>query len=206
MRGQLTLKVRSTPTPLRSAPDRDRAGDAAAAQAHDGALEDLDALAVALDDLGRHAHGVAGGELGQVGADLVGDDVVENGHGLLSLVLAAGPREGARARPRASGGSAAEYSSRRWSRRAVALSPTSGGRRSEQVGAVAPRSLERLLAAPASRPRRGRPLTRTSGTPHAAELRRARVLRVLEQPLRERLLDRGGLVDGAREQAQRRHR
>src|SRR3972149_8689313 len=58
----------------------DRASDPAPAQAHDRALEDLDALAVALDDLGRDAHGVAGGELGQVGAGLVRGDLVQNVH------------------------------------------------------------------------------------------------------------------------------
>ena len=81
MRGLLILNVRSTPTPLRDAPDGDGAGDAAAAEAHDGPLEDLDALAVALDDLGRHLDGVTRGELGQVGADLVLDDLVEHVHG-----------------------------------------------------------------------------------------------------------------------------
>ena len=45
------------------AADGDGPGDATAAQAHDGPFEDLDALAVALDDLGRHLHGVTGGEL-----------------------------------------------------------------------------------------------------------------------------------------------
>src|SRR6476659_6971570 len=61
--------------------DGDRPGDAAAAQAHDGPLEDLDALAVALDDLGRHLDGIAGREDGEVGSKLVLDDLVEHGHG-----------------------------------------------------------------------------------------------------------------------------
>src|SRR5439155_1621193 len=38
----------------------DRAGDPAAAEAHDGPLEHLDALASSLDDLGRHLHGIGG--------------------------------------------------------------------------------------------------------------------------------------------------
>ena len=60
--------------------DCDRTADAAATQAHDGAFEDLDALAIALDDLGRHLHGVTRGDLGQVGAELVLDDLVEHVH------------------------------------------------------------------------------------------------------------------------------
>src|SRR6185312_4197653 len=60
---------------------RDRARDATATQAHDRALEDLDALLAALDHAGRHLDRVAGGELGQVAADLVGDDLVEDVHG-----------------------------------------------------------------------------------------------------------------------------
>ena len=65
----------------RDAPDGDGPGDPATAQAHDGPLEDLDALAVALDDLGGHLHGVTGRELREVGAKLVLDDLVEHGHG-----------------------------------------------------------------------------------------------------------------------------
>src|SRR6185369_10426171 len=60
--------------------DRDRAGDPAAAQAHHDAFEDLDPLAVALDDLGGDLDRVAGGELGKVGAQLVGDEFVEDVH------------------------------------------------------------------------------------------------------------------------------
>src|SRR4029079_10901037 len=60
--------------------DRDRAGDAAATKPHHGPLEDLDPLAIALDDLGRHLDRVTRGELGEVGAELVGDDFVEDGH------------------------------------------------------------------------------------------------------------------------------
>src|SRR3954453_3573723 len=64
------------------AADGDRSADAAATQAHDGALEDLDALAVALADAGRNAHGVAGGKLRQVGAQLFRADLVDDAHGL----------------------------------------------------------------------------------------------------------------------------
>src|SRR6202008_1725519 len=42
--------------PRRDAPDGDGAGDPAAAEPHHGPLEHLDALAVALDDLGRDLH------------------------------------------------------------------------------------------------------------------------------------------------------
>src|SRR5262245_37916738 len=66
--------------PARDPADRDRAGDPAAAEAHHDALEDLDPLAVALDDLGRHLDRVAGGDLGKVGAELVGGDLVEHVH------------------------------------------------------------------------------------------------------------------------------
>src|SRR6185369_192439 len=59
----------------------DRAGDATATQAHDRALEDLDALLAALDHAGRDLDRVARGELGQVAADLVGDDLVQDVHG-----------------------------------------------------------------------------------------------------------------------------
>src|SRR4029079_2675540 len=62
------------------APDGDRAGDATAAQAHDGPLQHLDALAVALDDLGGDLHGVTRGELRQVGTELILDDLVEHVH------------------------------------------------------------------------------------------------------------------------------
>src|SRR6185295_7719820 len=65
----------------RDLPNGDRAGDATATQAHDRALEDLDALLAALDHARRDLDRVAGGELGQVGADLVGDDLVEDVHG-----------------------------------------------------------------------------------------------------------------------------
>src|SRR5262245_12639621 len=61
-------------------PDGDRPGDAAAAEPHDGALEHLDPLAVALDDLGRHLDRVTRSDLGQVSAELVGDDFVEDVH------------------------------------------------------------------------------------------------------------------------------
>ena len=61
--------------------DGNRASDPATAEAHDGPLEDLDALAVAFDDLGRHLDRVPGSDLRQVGAKLVGDDLVEHVHG-----------------------------------------------------------------------------------------------------------------------------
>jgi len=60
--------------------DGDRSGDPAAAKAHDRPFEDLDALAIALDDLGRDLHGVTRGEFRQVGAELVLDDLVEHVH------------------------------------------------------------------------------------------------------------------------------
>ena len=94
IRGLLTMKVRSTPTPLailRTVIDR---AMPAAAQAHHRALEDLDALLAALDDARRHLDRVARGELRQVGADLVGDDLVEHVHGGVVLLVWArrGPR------------------------------------------------------------------------------------------------------------------
>src|SRR5688572_18390405 len=64
----------------RDPPDGDGASDPAAAQPHDGSLEHLDALAVALDDLRRDLHGVTRGEFRQVGAELVLDDLVEHVH------------------------------------------------------------------------------------------------------------------------------
>src|SRR4029079_19792213 len=60
--------------------DRDRARDPAAAEAHHDALEDVDPRAVAFHDLGRDLDRVARGELGKVGAELVGDDLVEDVH------------------------------------------------------------------------------------------------------------------------------
>src|SRR5207237_6809049 len=56
----------------RDPPDRNRAGDPAAAQTHDDALEDLDPFPISLDDAGAHADGVTARELGQVRPKLVG--------------------------------------------------------------------------------------------------------------------------------------
>src|SRR3954466_1738625 len=124
----------------RDAPDSDGPGDPATTEAHDGPLEDLDALAVALDDLGGHLHGVTGRKLREVGAKLVLDDLVEHGHGLFLTHLgsrgcdsgfgsdADGRRRRSIARPR---------------RRSVA-----GSARIE-VRSAGARSLERLLPTPA---------------------------------------------------------
>ena len=60
--------------------NRDGPGDAAAAKAHDGPFKDLDALAGTLDDLGGDLHGVTRGELRQIGAELILDDLVEYIH------------------------------------------------------------------------------------------------------------------------------
>ena len=70
-------------------PDGDRAVDSTPAQAHHGALEDLYALSVALHDLRRHAHGVTRRKLRKVGSNLVLDDLVEHGHGMFLISLAA---------------------------------------------------------------------------------------------------------------------
>ena len=193
MRGLLILNVRSTPTPdamRRTVIERVMP---AAAQAHDGPLEDLDALAVALDDLGRDLDGVTGGEFGEVGAKLVLDDLVEHGHGRFpdssgQPWLRVGHRDG---RARAS---AAEYST-------ASRASVPGG----QVGPALARPLERLLASPALD---GAVIARGQDRrhAHAAEDGRSRVLRVLEQPVGERLVgDRGGL-DGARAAAGSRRR
>ena len=72
--------------------DGDGAGDPAAAEAHDVALEDLDSLLAALDDARDDADGVARGEGREVGADLVGDDLVEHVHGGGSLIVWAARR------------------------------------------------------------------------------------------------------------------
>src|SRR5262245_2021317 len=61
--------------------DGDRRRDAAVAHPHDEALEHLDALAVALDDLGGDLDRVARGDHRQVGAELVLDDLVDHVHG-----------------------------------------------------------------------------------------------------------------------------
>ena len=64
-------------------PNRDRAGDPAATEAHDGAFEDLDALAGALDDLGRHLDGIAGREFRKIRSKLVLDDLVKHVHAVV---------------------------------------------------------------------------------------------------------------------------
>jgi hypothetical protein len=69
--------------------DRDRTTDAAAAEAHDRAFEDLDALAIALADAGRNAHGVARSEFRQVGAQLLRAYFVDDAHDLTHCVTGA---------------------------------------------------------------------------------------------------------------------
>ena len=76
------MKVRSHAYAARDPTDGDRALDAAAAKAHDGPLEDLDALPGALDDARVDSHGVAGGELRKVGPDLILNYLVEHVHGV----------------------------------------------------------------------------------------------------------------------------
>src|SRR5258705_13982486 len=123
--------------PGRDAPDRDGAGDPSAAQAHDGPLEDLDPLAVALDDLGRHLDGVTGGKVGQVGAELVLDDLVEHGHGAVpDSIWAAGLRVGVR-------------KGRGLRRRRSIASPRQASVIGRQVRATAARPLDGLLVPPA---------------------------------------------------------
>ena len=129
-------------------------------------------------------------ELRQVGADLVGDDVVENGHGvghLAQLVRGRGRR--ARARNTAS-----------------RAQPGVGGGvyrpgRVEQVRPHSTRPLERLLPPPAL------DLAMVTaqqhvGDRHAPVFRGARVLGILEQPGREGLVGRRCLVDDPGQQAQ----
>ena len=197
IRGLWILNVRSTPTPRRDPADRDRAGDAAAAEAHDGALEDLDALAVALDDLGRDLDGVARGELGEVGAELVVDDLVEHVHAGGSLVGRRQPKlrvgghgDGRNGRP------AAEYSTGRvrpdaggdvpWRRGPGASARRSAASRSGRRSRVRPRACSSPPAGDRAVVARGQDRRHV----HAAERRRAGVLRVLEQPGGERLLGR----------------
>ena len=97
---------RSTPTPLAILRTVIESGDPAALELHDRAFEDLDPLLAALDDARRHLDRVAGGELRQVGADLVGDDLVEHVHGGRSLQVRGarrrrGRRWGSAGRPKA---------------------------------------------------------------------------------------------------------
>ena len=65
------------PDATRDPPDGDRPGDPAAAKAHHDALEDLDPLPVALDDLRRDLHGVARRDLGKIRPELVTVEVNE---------------------------------------------------------------------------------------------------------------------------------
>src|SRR5439155_25164893 len=60
--------------------DGERLAAPAAAAAEHGALEDLDALLVTLDDAHVHAHRVARPELGQALAELLGLDAVDRIH------------------------------------------------------------------------------------------------------------------------------
>ena len=76
----------------RDPPDGDRGGDAGVPHPHHEALEDLDALAIAFDDLCRHLDGVAGGDHRQVGSQLVLDDLVEHVHDGGSFVSVGGSR------------------------------------------------------------------------------------------------------------------
>src|SRR5690606_9337356 len=59
--------------------------DALTGAADDDALEDLDTGAAALDDVHVHLDGVAGAELGDVGTQRGGVDVVEDVHGSFAL-------------------------------------------------------------------------------------------------------------------------
>src|ERR1035437_9968912 len=70
-------------------PDGDRAGDAATAKPHDGAFEDLDALAVSFHDAGRHLNSVSRAEFRKVGPELVLDDLVEYVHDRSLLLVPA---------------------------------------------------------------------------------------------------------------------
>ena len=85
------MKVRSTPTPLRDAADGDGPVQAAATHAHDRSLEDLDPLAGAFDHLDRHAHGIARGDLRDIGPELLALELLDGVH-RDDLALAAGPR------------------------------------------------------------------------------------------------------------------
>jgi hypothetical protein len=58
------------PDAERLLPDGERLAHAGALPLDDDALEDLDAPALAFDDLEMHTHGVAGLELRQVGSQL----------------------------------------------------------------------------------------------------------------------------------------
>src|SRR5205085_5188920 len=83
---------------VRRLADRERLAAAGAAAADDRALEDLDALLVALDDAHVHAHGVAGLEGGHPLAELLGFNTVDRIHGATppagGTVSSNGPRAG----------------------------------------------------------------------------------------------------------------
>ena len=216
IRGLWILNVRSTPTP--EAIRRTVIVDAmpAVAHPHHEALEDLDALAVALDDLGADLDGVARRDLRQVGAELVLDDLVEHVHGWdpwcgrqprLRVVSGLGTARRCAARPTAED-----------STLPVACQPGGGSGPDlvEQLGLLA----ARLAAAVEEvRPSLEGPPQRLAEPPAAdllvvardedgrhglaaLERRGSRVLRVLEQAGRERLLGGRRLVDGAGQQPQ----
>jgi hypothetical protein len=67
---------------------RDLPVEAAAAHAHHGPLEDLDSLTASLDHLHRDAHGVARGDLGHVGAELLAFELLDGVHGGATSITA----------------------------------------------------------------------------------------------------------------------
>src|SRR5688572_6705310 len=135
--------------------DGDRAGDAAAAQAHDGALEHLDPLLAALDNAGGHLDRVARGELRQVAADLVGDDLVEHVHGgSRSCCRRRATAPGCRCGVRPGGPTAAKDST------GPGAQPSGGSRSGRRLRVRATEASCRHL-----RTASWRPLTSTSGTP-----------------------------------------
>ena len=213
MRGLLTLNVRSTPTPLailRTVIERaippPRRRMTVPSKTWMRSVSPSTTLADTLD-------GVARRELGQVGADLVRDDLVEHVHVAVPAVVgsraAAGWGRPGAARP--TGRPAAEYSmaasSRPASGRRASRRPRVGSSsedRSSGVGSARQQvrpSLEgppeRCSRAASARTAPWLPPTRIAGTP-GPRTRRSRVLRILEEALGERLLDRRRRVDGAR--------
>jgi len=137
------------PDARRDPADGDRAGDPATAETHDRPLEDLDALAIALDDLGRDLHGVTRGEFRQVGAELVLDDLVEHVHaavpwrvgqpklqvGRLEMAAKTGDRCGSIARASARTGSPTPISRAR-TRRLPRATSTARGRAPDRIRSV----------------------------------------------------------------------
>ena len=79
--GECTGKVRSTPTPKLTLRTVKVSRTAAALAADDDALEHLDPLAVALDHADVHLQGVAGGEVGDVVAQVGAVDEIGGVHG-----------------------------------------------------------------------------------------------------------------------------